>query len=154
MASGSENRQRTKIIPVRVNAEEYALITKVANATGQSAAALVRSALARIPLPRTRLPKAVDKLVARFLGGAAKVADPLWALDAQLGKIGSNINQLTHYAHMDRVMEASIMSALAEFNEASARVKEALRDVDELRTEGMHVLGLEPPNHKGPERAE
>jgi hypothetical protein len=149
--SGSENRQRAKIIPVRVNAQEYALIRKVADATGQSAAALVRSALARIPLPRTRLPKAVDKLVARFLAGSARVADPLWAIDANLGKIGSNINQLTHYAHMDRVMGASIMSALAEFNEISARVKEALADVNELRTEGMQALGLEPPNHKGPE---
>ena len=134
----SDRRQRTKIIPVRVSAQEAATIVKLADATGQSAAALLRHTLLRIPLPRTRRPKLHEPLFAKALAR-------LSALTAELGKEGSNLNQLTHYVNAGRPF-----GTLTNGIEASLqRLDELHRDALELRALFMEAMGLEPPGDRG-----
>jgi lambda repressor-like predicted transcriptional regulator len=81
-----------------------------------------------------------------FTNGLARLA----ALTAELGKEGSNLNQLTHYVNAGRPV-----GTLANSIESSLqRIEELHRDAFELRTLFMEALGLEPPNHKGPNDGE
>ena len=138
MSSGSEKRRRGKILRVRLDDKELATIAKVADATGQSAPALVRNTLLKIPLPRVRRPKVNEPLFAKALAR-------LSGLSAELGKEGSNLNQLTHYVNAGRPV-----GTLANSIETSLqRLEELHRDTFELRTLFMQAMGLEPPNHGG-----
>jgi hypothetical protein len=79
-----------------------------------SVASLFRTTPAQSRTPRAvRRPTIDHKAVAQVLG--------------QLGKIGSNINHLAHYAHLGRYQENSI--------------EVALRDLSELRHACLHALG-------------
>jgi len=70
-----------------------------------------------VPPPRSaRRPTANHKAIALLIG--------------QLGKIGSNINQLAKHANAGRYQEASI--------------ELAMRDLMELRTACLQALGREP----------
>jgi Mobilization protein NikA len=111
--SGSEKRQRTRILTVRVTPHEEAIVRQKALAHGQSVGALLRASLLHVRLSPSRIEQ---QAVARLLG--------------QLGKIGSNINQLAHYAHIGRYQENSI--------------ELALRDLGELRIVCLQALGKEP----------
>jgi hypothetical protein len=138
MSSGSEKRRRGRIIRVRVDDTEAAVIEKLADATGQSTAALLRNTLLRIPLPRVRRPKVHEPLFRKALSRLA-------ALTAELGKEGSNVNQLTHYVNAGRPI-----GSLANSIEVSLHnLDELQRDALELRTLFMQAMGLEPPSHGG-----
>ncbi len=116
-AHGTEKRQRTKRLTVRFNEQENAAIRKMAESHGQTPGALVRSALLNLPPARAaRRPKLEEKIVARVL--------------AELGKIGSNLNQLTRYANLGRTLENSL--------------EETLRDLREMRLACLQALGREP----------
>jgi hypothetical protein len=118
--SGSEIRQRNRIFTVRFSPEEADTVQQISRAHGQSVAALVRSSLLHI---RTRESRLDGLAVSRLLG--------------QLGKIGSNINQIAHHLNSglpgDRVTDSLEM---------------ALRDLMELRTPILQALGVEP--HRSP----
>jgi hypothetical protein len=138
MSSGSEKRRRGKIIRVRVDDKEAAIIAKLADATGQSTAALLRNTLLRIPLPRVRRPKVHEPLFGKALSRLA-------ALTAELGKEGSNLNQLTHYVNAGRPI-----GSLANSIEVSLHnLDELQRDALEMRTLFMQAMGLEPPGGGG-----
>ncbi len=111
--SGSEKRQRSRILTVRLTPQEVAIIRQKAQKHGQSVGALLRSSLLHVRLHPSRIDR---QAVAQLLG--------------QLGKIGSNINQLAKYAHMGRYQENSI--------------ELALRDLAELRLVCLQALGNEP----------
>lgn len=117
--SGSEKRLRTRLLIIRVTAEEKQAIDAIRERTGLSVAALVRNALLKTPPPRASRRPSVDvKAVARLLG--------------QLGKIGGNINQLAKQVNMGNF---------------SAQVQEGiryqLRDLAELRLPILQALGFE-----------
>lgn len=115
--SGSEKRQRAHPRSIRFTHEEELLIAEREQATGLSFAALVRHGLFNTPPPRaTRHPPVEIQSAARVL--------------AQLGKIGSNINQLAHYAHLGKFR--------------SEEIDMALRDLAELRIACLKALGQEP----------
>jgi hypothetical protein len=115
--SGSETRKRTVLLTARFTQQEAASIRQISDRSGLSIASLMRRSLLDAPPPRaTRRPTADLQAVARLLG--------------QLGKIGSNINQLAHYAHIGRYQENSI--------------ELALRDLGELRIVCLQALGKEP----------
>lgn len=117
---GSETRQRTFTMTIRLNQQEVEAVRKLADKAGMPAASLLRRALFDTPPPRAvRRPTVSHQAVARLLG--------------QLGKIGSNINQLAHYAHLGRYQENSI--------------EMALRDLAELRLACLQALGREPERH-------
>ena len=120
--SGSETRQRTVIMTIRFSRQEAEAVRKLADRAGQSVASLLRNNLLGAPLPprAARRPTVDHQAVARLLG--------------ELGKIGSNINQLARYANTGRYQENSI--------------EMALRDLAELRLVCLQALGREPDrNH-------
>lgn len=121
--SGSNKRRRTVVLTARFTPEEARAVRKMAARTGFSVSALIRHALLNVPPPRARRRPSVDhKAVAKLLG--------------QLGKIGSNINQLAHYAHLGRFQSDSI--------------EIALRDLMELRLGCLQALGREPMDRPPP----
>ena len=114
--SGSENRQRNLIFTVRFSPEEAAAVRRIAEKHGQSVAAILRSSLLHV---RTR-PSRIDlQAVARLLG--------------QLGKIGSNINQIAYHLNAGRPGDR-----------IEGSLEEALRDLGELRIVCLQALGKEP----------
>lgn len=119
--SGSDKRRRTIVLTARFNEEEARAVRQIAERTGLSVGALLRHALLNVPPPHARhRPSVNHKAVAKLLG--------------ELGKIGSNINQLAHYAHLGRFQ--------------SNNIEIALRDLMELRLACLQALGREPMHRR------
>ena len=104
--SGSEKRQRTTIVTMRISPQEAATIRQLAQSRGETVSAMMRSALLH---NRPRLTRIDLQAVARLLG--------------QLGKIGSNINQIAYHLNAGRPGDR-----------VEGRLGDALRDLSELRT--------------------
>lgn len=114
--SGTEKRQRSRTFTMRLSPQEAAIIRNRAAGTGHSAAALVRSALLHMRLPHSRIDR---QHVGRVLG--------------ELGKIGSNVNQIAYHLNAGRPPER-VYNAL----------ELALRDLAELRLACLQAIGMEP----------
>jgi len=145
--SGSETRQRTKRRTIRFSDEEDAQIEKLVEATRQSPGALLRAALLKIPLPRHRRSTVDEKRLGKFLAAAARVSDDLRASRAELGKSGSNLNQIAHMLNANtdpsRIMNI-IESGVSNHTALTATYHRAIEDdLKELRTMAMDALGLE-----------
>ena len=82
----------------------------------------------------------------QFFVQIASARDVLKSSVAELGKSGSNLNQITHVLNTDRSPE-SVMNILRDtlesHFEALQEHKQAVRDLEELRTAGMNAMGLE-----------
>jgi hypothetical protein len=115
--TGSETRQRSFVITARFNEAERAAINTMAEQAGLTVGALIRHAVLNAEPPRAARRPSVE------LQAAARVL-------AALGKIGSNINQLAHYAHQGKFH--------------SEEIDMALRDLAELRIACLKALGQEP----------
>jgi Mobilization protein NikA len=117
--SGSETRKRNVLLTARFTPQEAATIRQISDRTGVTVASLLRRALLDTPPPRaTRRPPADMRAIARLLG--------------QLGKIGSNINQIAHYLNAGRPL-----------NRIEDSIELALRDLAELRIVCLQALGQE-----------
>lgn len=113
--SGTETRQRTRVVQVRLSEAEYSEITGRAEAALLTPASYVRDVVLDAPAPRARRRPAIEAVqVARVL--------------AQLGKVGSNLNQLARQAN----------AGLPVPRDALAR---ALADVSALRDAALASLG-------------
>ncbi len=121
--SGSEKRQRNQIFTVRFTTQEAATVRQIAHTHGQSVAALVRASLLHIRLHPSRIDV---QAVARLLG--------------QLGKIGSNINQIAFHLNAGR-----------SGDRIEGSLEEALRDLGELRIVCLQALGKEPRRRSHPD---
>jgi hypothetical protein len=112
----SNKRRRTKFVIARLSDEEHTAITAIADKRGLSPGALIRLTLLNVPpTPGVRRPTADVKLLAKVL--------------AELGKIGSNINQIAYHLNAGRpgdVMEGSIDAALNELLEWRMALMQAL----------------------------
>ncbi len=85
------------------------------DATGLSPSAMCLAVLLDVPLPKRRRPTVNAELLAKVL--------------AELGKIGSNINQIAYHLNAGRpgdVMEGSIEAALRELLEWRTALMQAL----------------------------
>jgi predicted transcriptional regulator len=144
--SGTESRQRKKRRTIRFSDDENAIIEKLVEATRQSPGALLRAALLNVPLPRRRRSTVNDDALGAYLKAAAKVKDALKDSLAELGKSGSNLNQIAYMLNANtappRIINI-IESAVNEHNALIARYEAASKDLDELRTMAMGALGLE-----------
>lgn len=144
--SGSQRRRTTRRVKVNCTPEHHAALFKLAQANGQSLSALALNALLNVPLPRARLPRVNDKLMLRFFAEIARARDALKSSEAELGKSGSNLNQIAHVLNTDRPPER-IMNLLEATLQAHEEVvqehKQAVRDLEELRTAAMNAMGLE-----------
>ena len=118
--SGSEKRQRTNIITMRINPQEAATIRQIAQSRWESVSALMRSALLQSRLRPSRIDL---QAVGRLLG--------------QLGKIGSNINQIAYHLNAGRPGDR-----------VEGSLEDALRDLSELRIVCLQALGKEPQRGK------
>jgi hypothetical protein len=129
---GSEKRQRTVIIQSRVGPDEMATVQAKADAAGVSISELIRYAVLNYRLPRSRIDQQLLSLV----------LNKLQNIQGDFGKIGSNINQLAHYANMERWQANSIAAALEDF-------MQGVRTLDEIRLECLRAIGSER-NRKPP----
>ena len=137
--SGSEKRQRTGIVTMRINPEEAATIRRIAQRRGESVSSIMRNALLRSRTRASRLD----------LQGLAKVRTALGALTGAVNKIGSNFNQFAR--EVNRGREPRVDSFVAEWDEFKAMFD---RDMAELRIVCLEALGKEPrrstsPNDEG-----
>lgn len=110
----SEQRQRQARFTVRVLADELARIEAEAERVGMS-----RSAFARARL----LQKSGIRAVRRPPVEAAALSQLL----AQVGKIGSNINQIAKQINLhDPVERAEVLGAIADWRAATAAIMQTL----------------------------
>ena len=101
---------------LRLSPQEAAIIRRKAADHGQTVAALVRTSLLHVRLQPSRLDR---QEVARVL--------------AELGKIGSNVNQIAYHVNAGRPPERVHDS-----------IELALRDLAELRIACLQAIGMEP----------
>ncbi len=120
MGRGSERRQRGRRITIRLTEAERAALDSAAERAGLSLGSHIRKVLLDAPLPRqARRPPIEKRELARLLG--------------QIGKIGSNINQLAREVNsegpgaFDRI----------DFNQAQD-------DLAAMRAALMEALGRSP----------
>jgi hypothetical protein len=127
--SGSEKRQRTTIVTMRINPQEAAAIRQIARTRGESVSALMRSALLR---SRAR-PSRLD------LQALARLRTALGSLTGAVNKVGSNFNQFAR--EVNRGREPRVDSFVAEWDEFKTMFD---RDMAELRIVCLEALGKEP----------
>jgi hypothetical protein len=130
----SEKRQRLFVVAARVTPAEKAKAEARAAPFGGISAMLRHFALDE-PLPRHALEAAV---LMRLLG--------VWqGFRGDISHALSNLNQLTKYANLDRVLAASIA-------ETAEEVKRGIATLDELRLVSLQDMGYErkPKKPKNP----
>jgi hypothetical protein len=130
--SGSEKRQRQDVIKVRVSPQEKARVMELVARTGHDAPALARNALFGTPLPRKRRP--------RFDGLAVSaLMTQLAAHQAELGKIGSNLNQIAFHYNAGRISDITPGALEAALQDHDGAIHTLL----ELRAACLKALGFE-----------
>ncbi len=115
VVSASQTRQRAKVLQVRLTPDESAAIEAKARATGLSLSGYARETLLGAPTPRTQraAPPPDVQALAILLG--------------QLGKAGSNLNQLARLGNQGQpVPLPELMETLAATRAAAEKVRQAL----------------------------
>lgn len=111
--SGSENRARKIILPVRLTAEEHAEITAKAEAAGVSAGGFLRACGLGQVTPGTKRRAPADKAI-------------LERVIAELRRVGNNINQIARAANMNEPTDSvSLNHALSEYMATLHQLREA-----------------------------
>jgi hypothetical protein len=126
----SESRKKTITLAGRFTPEESAIVRDKAKACGG-----VSPFIRHLTLDAPALRHVTDRDAINHL------MEALAGIKAALGKSGSNLNQLTKYANMDRVLANSIAAAVEEHDQA-------IRTLQELRLACMQALGYE--RHRKP----
>jgi len=146
--SGSQKRKTTARIAVNCTPAQKATILEKAKAFDLSPSAICLAMLLDAPLPRRRhQPTVNDNALTRYLAATAKVADVWKEQKAEVGKQGSNVNQVAHMlnagANPDRIINL-VESAIEQFCASIANLDRARNeDLHELRTLAMEVWGIE-----------
>lgn len=97
---GTETRKKSYVVSSRYDADEYVELDEAASRAGLTRASYQRVQSLMTP-PKTRSTRRAPierELLGKTLG--------------QLGKIGSNLNQLAHDAHLDREVNAEVKVAI------------------------------------------
>lgn len=110
---GTERRKKTFLVTSRYDAEEFAELEAAASRAGLTRASYQRVQSLSKPKTRSTRRAPIDKeLLARVLG--------------QLGKIGSNLNQIARAANMGRDERADLDDALSGLRDAAPLLLKAL----------------------------
>lgn len=110
---GSETRKKSLLVTSRYDEAEFAELDEAASCAGLSRASYQRvQSLAKPKTRSTRRAPIERELLAKVLG--------------QLGKIGSNLNQLARAANIDRTERAEIVATVAELRGLLPPIFEAL----------------------------
>ncbi len=126
---GTEKRKQTVIIQCRVEPADKATLEARAKAAGMSLSQMVRASLLGYRPPR---PKVDREAIGRLRNDLA-------AVRAELGKSGSNLNQIAYHLNAGRpgdIQQGAIGAALAEH-------EQAIRTLEELRLVILQSLGFE-----------
>jgi hypothetical protein len=111
--SGSQKRKKLHMVTTAYDAAEFAELDEAASRAGLTRASYQRvQSLAKPKTRSTRRAPIEKETLAKVLG--------------QLGKIGSNLNQLAKAAHLDRAERAEIGAAVAEVRGMLPVILEAL----------------------------
>lgn len=116
--SGSEKRQRAQLVGVRFSEQERAELIRRADACGVGLSTFLRMQALDVPPPRASRKPPVDR---------AAVAQLL----AQIGKLGSNVNQIAHHLNAGGPGSSRIMA-------------EAIAAVIDMRAACLEALGRKP----------
>jgi hypothetical protein len=147
MSSGSQKRQTTARIAVNCTPAQKAAIAAKSAATGLSPSALCLAVMLDAPLPvRRRNPTVNQQAMTRYFGNTAKLSDALRDQLAELGKSGSNLNQIAYMLNSGTAparIAALTEAAIQEHRTLIETCQAAMEDLKELRTMGMDALGLE-----------
>jgi hypothetical protein len=118
MTSGSEKRERFRHLTIRLTLVERLSIDTSAERAGMTSGSYVRRAVLGIEPPRqVRRPPVEKQELGRLLG--------------QLGKVGSNLNQIARALHQTSPVEAT-------------EVRKALEGLIPVRAAILKALGREP----------
>ena len=98
---GSETRKKSFLVTSRYDEQEFAELEEAASRVGLTRASFQRVQSLAAPKTRsTRRAPIEREQLAKVLG--------------QLGKVGSNLNQIAHAAHLDRATSGEVKSSVAE----------------------------------------
>ncbi|MDN3568717.1 plasmid mobilization relaxosome protein MobC [Paeniroseomonas aquatica] len=112
--SGSEKRQRADLAWMRLTPAERAQLDELAERAGMTVSAYMRHQCLGSAGPRAvRRPPVERAALAQLLG--------------QLGKVGSNVNQIARALNTDRPLAYDITTTLAEIREAALSISATLR---------------------------
>lgn len=118
MPSGSETRKRPHMVGVRLSDSEFAVLSRYADASEITPASYMRMQTLDIPPPRASRKPAINReMTARVL--------------AELGKIGSNVNQIARSLNTKSGVHPE-------------HLDEALKAISDMRTSCMEALGRKP----------
>ena len=110
---GSENRKKALMVTSRYDEAEFAELEEAASRAGLTRASFQR--VQSLAAPKTRSTRR-----------APIEGETLGKVLAQLGKVGSNLNQLTHAAHLGNSEQAEIAATLAEVRAVLPPILQAL----------------------------
>ncbi len=111
--SGSETRRRRHTKLIRFDDAELAKVEASASQAGLTLASFGRAQmLGEVAIRSVRRPAVEKELLAKVLG--------------QLGKVGSNLNQVARAANTDGADAAEVRAVLAQIKEAAREVMQAL----------------------------
>ena len=119
MSSGSETRKRNKLVALRLTDEEHEAIHQRCDDYGVSIGQLVRVQCLEQPMPKRRVRRVAPdaQAVARLLG--------------EVGKVGSNVNQIARHLNQGDAVELD-------------ELRHALDTVSALRDGCLKALGMKP----------
>lgn len=115
----SEQRQKSRVVPFRVSPQEYATLTHLADREGLTVGSYIRLQSIEKPTKEKPTTRAVRRptVAVQLLGG----------LLAQIGKIGSNLNQIARQLNQGATLPLTeIETALAEHRQILAAIITAL----------------------------
>jgi hypothetical protein len=110
---GSENRKKALMVTSRYDEAEFAELEAAASRAGLTRASFQRVQSLAAPKTRSTRRAPIER-------------ETLAKVLAQLGKVGSNLNQLTHAAHLGFVEKAEIDAELAYLRKLGPVILEAL----------------------------
>jgi uncharacterized protein (DUF1778 family) len=116
MTSGTETRQRTAYLAIRMTPEEKSALLAKANQSGHSVAAFSRAVLLGSSGPRSQRRLPIDHADLRRLLGA-------------LNQLGNNVNQIAHALNAGDAPEYAI-------------IHDAVRDVAQMREAVLSALRI------------
>jgi hypothetical protein len=111
---GSNTRQRTHVLTVRLTDEEQAALSARAAGAGLSLGAYARGAMLGTAGPRVRRQPTAPR-------------DELRRLKGELGRVGNNVNQIAWTLNADQLPdEGEVAAAMDELREVGRAIRAAL----------------------------
>jgi hypothetical protein len=124
--SGSEKRQRTLEPKMRCTPGEYAQLCDAAESAGLTVAAFMRHQCLGTPGPRAARRPPVERLA------LAKLLAQLGPLKSELGKEGSNLNQIAHVLNAGGDVPSELSQVLHRHDQMLDEVKAVALAIREM----------------------